>query len=251
MSTGPGGAPRVLVVQHEDRVPPGRFADLPGLAPTVLRPDRGDPVPATADGWDGLVVLGGTMAAWEDDRAPWLPAVRALLAAGVDDGTPVLGLCLGAQLLALATGGRVERGPDGPELGVTTVHRLAGTGADALAAALPETFPAPQGHHDAITGLPPDAEVLASTDRYPHQLVRVGERAWGAQYHPEADRPTFADWMAGDAADLAEQGLTVAGVLADFDAAEAHLADVAARHASAFAAVVHAHRVRRREGRAS
>ncbi|MFP5347298.1 MAG: type 1 glutamine amidotransferase [Actinomycetes bacterium] len=231
---------RVLVVQHEQGVPPCRYATLPGAGVHVVRPYTGDALPGDCRGFDGLMVLGGTMAAWEDDVAPWLPASRRLLASAVADGTPTLGICLGAQLLALATGGRVERGASGPELGVVPVTLTADADDDPLARALPSSFLAPQGHRDAVTRLPPDAVLLASSDRYENQLFRVGERAWGVQYHPEVDAATFEDWMRGDAEQLAEQGRTPEEVTAQFREREGELADVAARHASAFAASVRA-----------
>ena len=229
---------RVLVVQHEDRVPLARFSYIEGVDLHVVRPDLGEQLPATAHGYDGLLVLGGTMAAWEDDVAPWLPATRALLSASVEDGTPTLGICLGAQLLALATGGRVERGPDGPELGVLPVELTPAAADDAFTRSLQPSFLVPQGHHDAVTALPTGAVLLARSAAYEHQVFRVGERAWGVQYHPEVDRSVFDDWMSADAAELEAAGSSHAAVMARFDKAEPQLARTAEAHAGAFAAVV-------------
>lgn len=227
---------RLLVVQHEDRVPLGRLT-FPGLDVDVVRPDRGEPLPARLDGHAGLVVLGGTMAAWEDDVAPWLPATRALLAACVDDGAPVLGICLGAQLLALATGGRVERGPHGPELGVVEVTATPAAADDALVGGLGRSWPAPQGHHDAVTVLPPGAELLASSATYPHQAFRVGPRAWGIQYHPETTADVLADWLEADRGLLGRRGTSPEELLAAFAAVDDELARLAAAHGAAFATV--------------
>jgi GMP synthase (glutamine-hydrolysing) len=116
-TTSRATSPLIAVVVHEDHAGLGRLSDF-GCRLDVRRPDRGDPLPADLTGHDGLVVLGGSMAAWEDDVAPWLPATRRLLAEGVERGLPTLGVCLGAQLLALATGGRVERGGAGLEVGL-------------------------------------------------------------------------------------------------------------------------------------
>jgi GMP synthase-like glutamine amidotransferase len=226
------------VVQHEDRVPLARWAEAPGLELVVIRPDRGDPVPADLAGYAGLIVLGGTMAAWEDDVAPWLPATRALLATAVDDATPVLGICLGAQLLAMATGGTVEKGPDGPELGVVPITVQPGAREDRLLRRAGQTFPAPQGHHDAITRLPRGAVLLASSEAYPHQAFRLGENAWGVQYHPEADHDTFEDWMLGDAEALAATGRTPDAVMVEFDSHEPDLATASAAHLDAFVDIV-------------
>ncbi len=231
-------APRVLVVQHEDRVPLARWTDAPGLELVVIRPDRGDPVSGDRTGYAGLIVLGGTMAAWEDDVAPWLSATRDLLAGAVDDATPVLGICLGAQLLAMATGGTVVKGPHGPELGVVPITVLPHARDDRLLRRAGTTFPAPQGHHDAITDLPPGAVLLATSDAYPHQAFRLGQCAWGVQYHPEADHDTFADWMRGDAEALATTGRTPDSVMAEFDALETDLAAASAAHLEAFVDVV-------------
>jgi len=133
------------------------------------------------------------MSATDDEVAPWLPATRALLATAVDDGVPTLGICLGAQLLAVAAGGEVARGAAGPELGLgtVTVHEP-----DALLEAGPLTVV--QWHNDTVTRLPDDAALLASSDRYEVQALRVGEVAWGLQFHIEATPEMVAEWAGND-----------------------------------------------------
>ena len=111
---------RCLVVQH---VPPesayaiGDAMVAQGIAVDVCRMFAGDRVPASVEGIDGLVVMGGPMSASEDTDFPSRRAELALLAAAVDAEIPTLGVCLGAQLLALATDGRVYPGAAGPEIG--------------------------------------------------------------------------------------------------------------------------------------
>jgi GMP synthase-like glutamine amidotransferase len=249
----PVAAPRVLVVEHRRDCGLGRLVPLPGCELVVVRPGEGERLPSEVVRWDGLLVLGGPMAAWDDDVAPWLPATRALLREAVASGLPTLGVCLGAQLLAMATGGTVERGPDGPELGVLGVLLTPTAGDDELAghlvAALGAGIAAPQGHHDAVTELPPGATLLASSPRYPHQLFRVGERAWGVQYHPEVLPEDFEAWMEEDAAHLAAAGTSAAEVMLAFAAARDALLQSARAHAEAFAHIVRGHAARHRPDR--
>src|SRR5205085_5123808 len=173
---------RALVVQHAASEGLGWFQEwLPDAGVDVhpIHPYLGHRVPPSVEG-DALVVLGGPMGAYDDEHATWLPSVRALLASAVDDGVPTLGVCLGAQLLAAVCGGSVEPGDAGPELGLGTVDVPAG---DALLVA--GEMPVVQWHYDAVTTLPDDAVVLASSDRYEVQAFRVGEVAWGLQFHVE------------------------------------------------------------------
>jgi GMP synthase-like glutamine amidotransferase len=191
--------PRVLVVEHEDDAGLGRL--LPHLDAELdgRRPDRGDLLPTDLGGYDGLIVLGGSMAAGEDDVAAWLPATRRLLAAGVEQGLPTLGICLGAQLLAVATGGRVERGGHGLEVGMTEIRLLDDAAADRLLGPVRTAFgprvAVPQWHQDAVTRLPAGAVLLATGELYPNQAFRLGPRAWGLQYHPEVTADAFAAWL--------------------------------------------------------
>jgi GMP synthase (glutamine-hydrolysing) len=248
----------LLVVEHEADAGPGRLAPhLAGGTPLdVRRPYAGDPLPGDADEHAGVVVLGGEVAAWEDDRAPWLPATRRLLARATADGVPVLGVCLGAQLLAMACGGRTERGGQGLEVGLTGVRVLpearddpflarvlaatagtavpgAGDAAGAPAGDAPD-FVAPQYHRDAITELPPDSSLLAVGDVYRIQAFRVGESAWGVQYHPEVSDDDFATWTVGGHASLVAEGLDPAALLASVTSASAYLDTLAAGHGDGF-----------------
>lgn len=196
---------RALVVQHTDSEDPGTLATwLPeaGLELDVLRPYDGAALPERVTDHDALIVLGGPQQAYDDSSAPWLAATKRLLAAAVQDGVATLGICLGAQLLAEACGGVVEAGQDGPELGARLVGKRDVAGADPLVWDTPMTWGVVQWHWDAITELPPGAVLLGSSTRYPNQMFRLGERAWGMQFHPEPTPEHLRSWAADcDAAD--------------------------------------------------
>lgn len=200
-----------LVVTHVEAEGPGHLADwLPaeGLALSVVSPWRGEPLPASLDGYAALVVMGGPQQAY-DDSLPWLAETLALLREGVAAAVPTLGVCLGAQLLAVACGGRVEPGSAGPELGAGLVAKRDVAGADPLFWDLPLSPPVVQWHHDAVVDLPPGATLLMSGSRYPHQAFRVGSAAWGMQFHVEADAEMVAAWVAADSVDPSVLARTV------------------------------------------
>lgn len=197
----------MIVIEHQRSCGLGRFGPwlaAAGLEPTVVRPYLGDPVPARAD--DGLIVLGGEASAWQDERCPWLPATRELIARSVADGVPTLGVCLGAQLLTLACGGTVERGAAGLEVGVQHVRPLPAAADDPLLGHLSGPAPAVQYHRDAMVRLPEGAVPLATGDQYPNQAYRLGETAWAVQFHPEAGSEIFASWVADSTDKLTAQG---------------------------------------------
>ncbi|MGH3498815.1 MAG: type 1 glutamine amidotransferase [Nocardioidaceae bacterium] len=187
---------KLLIVQPD----PGCTADRYGTWLTeagaelsTCGPYAGDEVPPQVDG-GGLVVLGGHMGAMDDHEFPWLADVRALMRSSADRGVPTLGICLGAQLLAAACGGQVEVGRRGIEAGVVEVRWRDEAAEDALVSALPDPFPGPSMHRDAIAQLPSGAVWLGQTALYPYQAFRVHERAWGVQFHPEVSLPSFTDW---------------------------------------------------------
>lgn len=205
----PAGAPRCLVIQHSPTEGPGLLGDWltgAGLALDILRPYSGARVPADLSGYAALIVLGGSMAAWEDDVAPWLPATRALLRAAVDTGLPTLGVCLGSQLLAVACDGRVERGAAGPEYAGCEVRIRPDAADDPLLGPVPtgpnRLVPVVQWHSDAVTGLPPRAVVLADSPAYSTQAFRVGNRAWGLQFHIETTPEMVARWAEADGVEV-------------------------------------------------
>jgi len=196
--------PRCLVVQHVE--PEGPYAigvALEAAGGTVerCRVFAGDRVPDDATGLDGLVVMGGPASATADDDFPSRRAELSLLADALDREVPVLGVCLGAQLLAVAAGGEVHAGGEGAEIGWAPVELTPAAGDDLLLAGLP-TRPTVLHWHGDTFELPPGATHLARSPRYPNQAFRVGGRAWGLQFHLEVDRPAvdaFLDAFGDDA----------------------------------------------------
>ena len=225
---------RALVVQHHPAEGLGWFQEwLPaaGLDVHPIHPYLGHRVPTLVEG-DALVVLGGPMGCMDDDVATWLPAVRQLLRTAVDDGVPTMGICLGAQLLAAATGGYVERGSDGPELGLGTVTVVE---PDLIVAG---SMPVVQWHFDAITALPPGAVLLASSDRYENQAFRIGEVAWGLQFHVEATADMLDEWARNDVAAVRETGREPADLVTEMRFAEQSLTGAGEALAHRFAKLV-------------
>ncbi|MBW4720563.1 type 1 glutamine amidotransferase [Saccharothrix obliqua] len=195
---------RLLVLQPDDNDPVGRLGDWltgAGAVLDVVRPFA-EPLPPTLDGYAGVVVMGGAMGALDDVDHPWLADVRKLLSHAVAKRVPTLAVCLGAQLLAAATGGQVRRGAQGPEVGVLLVAKRDVAGRDPLFADLPWTPDVLQFHRDEVALLPPTAELLASSPKYPNQAFRVGENAYGVQFHIETTPEMVRRW-ARDAPDLA------------------------------------------------
>ena len=198
-----GSAPQrvVTVIQHAQDIPLDRFAEWfgDGVAVRVVRLDLGEAVPASAaEVGDGLVVLGGECSAYDDAAWPWLPSTRALLASAARAGVPTLAICLGAQLLAVAGGGRVQvAAPPGVEAGPVAVRWRPEAATDALLGGLVAASPAgavlPSLHGDSVVELPAGAVWLASSSTYPFQAFRWGS-AWGLQFHPEASPETVGRW---------------------------------------------------------
>ncbi|WP_029287728.1 type 1 glutamine amidotransferase [Cellulomonas sp. HZM] len=179
----------VLVLTHAPHEGPGLIAsglDAPVRVRTVLATP--DPVLPALDELAGVVVMGGPMDA-DDEHLPGLAAERRLLAAAVDAEVPVLGVCLGMQLLALALGGRLLR-RHGTEVGFAPVDVV---GDDDVLGALGDRPTVLHWHDDAVD-LPPGATLLASTATTPVQAFRAGS-ALGVQFHPEVDPGMLDLWL--------------------------------------------------------
>jgi GMP synthase-like glutamine amidotransferase len=233
-------APTVLAVQNIPRGGPHRVGDWLAGAGVELHTAHayaGDPVPERPDGHAAVLVLGGGFMPDDDARAPWLRPTRALVTAALDQGLPVLGICLGGQLLAQIAGGSVAAESGTPEIGPTTLRLRAEAATDPLFHGLPAEVTAIERHVDAVTALPPGAHWLAESDGCPHQAFRVGERAWGVQFHPEISAARVAGW---DAEVLrSRHGVDHAELCRRADAAEPRAEPVWATVTGRFAELIH------------
>jgi GMP synthase-like glutamine amidotransferase len=176
-----------LVVQHVAAEPGYALGDAlerSGVALDVRRVDEGDPVPLASTSYDGIVVMGGPMSASSAVDFPSRRAELSLLADALRTGVPTLGVCLGAQLLAIAAGGSVRRGESGPEIGWAPIVLTAEAAEDPILAGLPRHLEVLHWHGDAYE-LPPGSTHLAGSARYRNQAFRTGPSAWGLQFHLE------------------------------------------------------------------
>ncbi len=230
-------APTVLVVHNAASDPVGRLGEWLSSAGVTLEVLDGENLPENLDSYAGLVVMGGPMSATDDAVAPWLPAIRALLREAVRREVPTLGVCLGAQLLAVAHGGTVVANPEGPELGWQLVAKRPTAAADdPLFASLPITPDVIQWHYDAIRVLPPGAIHLAASPVCENQAFRIGRLAWGVQFHIETTPEVVRAWARSDAQQLDEFDLDL--IVSRADAAHDDVAEVWRPFAEAFAGIV-------------
>ncbi|WP_033290370.1 type 1 glutamine amidotransferase [Amycolatopsis jejuensis] len=187
---------RLLIIQPDVTDPAGPLGEWLAEAGAELdvRLPPEQELPSGLDGYHGLICLGGGMGALDDTAHPWLRDVRKLLATAAGKALPTLGICLGAQLLAVATGGQIAEGEDGPEVGPGLVSKKDAAWSDPLFAEMPFIPDVLQFHRDVITFLPPNADLLASSPRYLHQAFRMNRCVYGVQFHIETTPDVVRAW---------------------------------------------------------
>ena len=189
---------RVLVLQHHPDEHPGTLKPLledAGLSLTTVELDDGEPIPDLAP-FDVMVVMGGPQHVWQHDQHPWLVEEKAAIGHWVAElDRAFLGVCLGHQLLADALGGVVQE-METTEIGVQKIELTAQGRDDPVFGQLPSTLRGLQWHGAEVVGLPPDATVLATNEQSAMQVMRVGQRAYGVQFHLEVGVNTVPKWAA-------------------------------------------------------
>jgi GMP synthase (glutamine-hydrolysing) len=197
----------VLVVQHVAFETLGTIEPAlrrQGLAPRYLRVHEGDDIPLGCENACGLVVMGGPMGVYEGDRLPHLTHEMKLIEATLTAGRPVLGVCLGSQLLAAVLGGKVYAAPR-KEIGWHRVRLSESARRDSLWAGAPAEFQGFHWHGD-VFDLPNDCESLASSDLTACQAFRFGASAYGILFHPEVTESILDGMMNSFADELVRVG---------------------------------------------
>lgn len=194
----PQRVPRVYIVQHEPRVHAAQLGiDVRALGVDICLIEAWRVPHDYFDTFepDGpVVVLGGTMNAYADRDAPWLPSLRRFMQRACAKEQKLLGICLGHQLLAVANGGRVQvEDPAGEEKSVT---RIQWVGTDPFVTAIGSPTVVFEDHADSVSQLPVGAKILATSDRYV-QAMRLGS-AVSVQFHPEVNGELLTDWYRAD-----------------------------------------------------
>ncbi len=178
---------RLLVFQHSPLDHPGvmrRYLAEDGIDWDPIDTYTGCPIPPLDD-YDALLVMGGPQQIDQEAAHPWLTVEKDYIRRTIlAEEKPVLGICLGSQLIADVMGGRV--GPMAPpEIGVLDVETTAEAEGDALLRGLPVSSKTLLWHLYGVTGLPPGAQHLMRSQAWQNQAFRVGNLAYGLQFHPE------------------------------------------------------------------
>lgn len=187
---------KILVIQH---VPHEGLGTIGGsLRSSGLKADfhkvyENARMPVDIKGYSALIVMGGPMGVYEDDIHPFIKKELRLIESALKSETPVLGVCLGSQMLAKAAGAKVYKGKS-KEIGWYRTTLTESGRADRLFTGFPKEFTVFQWHGDTFD-VPPNGVNLASSELFPHQAIRVGRRAYGFQFHLEVTEEMISGWI--------------------------------------------------------
>ena len=198
---------KILVVQHSAPETLGIIADAlepKGVSVEYVRPFLEEPLPKALNGTAGLIVMGGPMGVRDQGKFPYLRDEMRLIEQALKENKPVLGVCLGSQLLASILGTRVASAKK--EIGWQTVRLSPQAQEDPLWAGTPASFTAFHWHGD-VFDLPPGAVSLASSDMTPHQAFRHGQKAYGLLFHLEMTENMIREMIRTFSEELLEQNL--------------------------------------------
>jgi len=199
---------KVWVLQHIHCETLGTIADAlgaEGISAEYVRTFKGEKVPDEMGGGAGLIIMGGPMGVYEQDRYPFLRQEILLLEQAMKEEKPVLGICLGSQLVATALGAKVTKGRK-KEIGWYPVTLTETATGDRLWKGVEPSFTAYHWHGDVFE-LPRGAEPLASSALTPCQAFRYGKNAYGFLFHMEVTEEIIRDMVQTFADELQEEGL--------------------------------------------
>jgi GMP synthase (glutamine-hydrolysing) len=223
---------KIVVLQHHPAETLGNIAGaLEGcaLAWQYVRIFDGHPVPHDMKGAGGLIVMGGPMGVYQQERYPFIRDELRLIENAINAKLPVLGVCLGAQIVAAALGAKVEKNPAGKEIGWYPVGMSAAARDDGLFGGAAETI-TPFHWHGDVFDLPRDAVALASSDRTLCQAFRYGGNVYALQFHIEVTRDGVAAMADAFARELEREKIDAAAMVTQWNkygAALERLADTA------------------------
>jgi len=206
--------PAVWTIQHIECETPGTIADALKAAAISLQTVnayKGEPIPKEMGAAAGLVIMGGPMGVYEEDRYPFLCEEIRLIEQAVKEDKAVLGVCLGSQLLAKALGARVTKGKR-KEIGWNPVSLTEGATKDRLWTGVEPSFTAYHWHGD-VFDLPRGAEPLASSALTSCQAFRYGDRAYGFLFHMEVTEKIIAQMVRTFSQELKEERLDGQGIV--------------------------------------
>ena len=183
----------LMHVEHEGPGTLGTFLEEEGVETRTLRLYGGDECPAYPEETDLIVSMGGPMNVYEDGEYPFLAEEVRFISTALKAGIPVMGICLGAQIIARACGAAVYRAPV-EEIGWSTVTITEEGRRDTLFKGMPRQVPVLQWHGDTFD-LPEGGTLLATSAVCPNQAFRVGS-AFGLQFHVEVDADLLGGWFA-------------------------------------------------------
>lgn len=213
----------IIVFQHSRIGTPGRLGMTlrdHGFDLDIRRPDLKDHVPTDLDDVHGLVILGGPQNVTDIAGLPWMQQEAGLIRAATAAGLPVIGICLGAQLIAHSLGGQIAP-REKPAIGFSMLHLNPAGQTETMLAGMAWDHPQLFSCGQEIRQLPPGAQLLASADGVKHAIFRSGLRTYGFINHFECDREMITTLMKDSERDMAAAGTTPGGVAADADKAYA------------------------------
>lgn len=195
---------RVLIIKHVENEDAGNFIEYlenRGISYTKVALHNGDPLPQKLDDISAILMLGGYMNVYEEDKFPFLKDETPFIQKAIENNIPFLGICLGGQLLAKACGAKVHKA-EHSEIGVFDIDLVEpeNKNAGAIFHSLPKKFPTFQWHGDTFD-IPDGGTLLATSTLCRNQAFSIGQSAFGLQFHPEITEEMACDWVGAEGRD--------------------------------------------------
>lgn len=188
----------ILFIKHIDIEGPGTLGDFftgQGYVTKTIDLGAGDHLPDSLDGMEAVIILGGPMNVYEEDKYPFLKKEDIFIKEALARGIPLMGICLGSQLLAKAAGAAVGKSPQ-KEVGFFPIQLTQEGRRDPLFRGLNKELEIFQWHEDMFQ-IPAGAQWLAASSACPHQALKVGPNAYGLQFHIEITDRSIREWSDG------------------------------------------------------